>query len=273
MVKPQNTPLEDFAKSLRNALRANNITQSDFSGEFARIALIELNSAQQIVSGMIHGDIRRLTDRNILLFFQVLAILDVFKENTLEENLTVIENWYEDFCQAKGIDYMPVKDGVEGKVILQIIIDRQTEREHNRLLIAEKPKYTTSGGAPVIGRDKDIEEILRRLRNGERFIPIVGLPGVGKSELARQIREQGIFTSVLDPLSLVPGTTPDAVITSLTSRLKRIPKQVNALVTLEDCEQINGLTPALDKFLNNHKHIHMLATSRRHMMSKKRIIL
>src|SRR2546423_1144297 len=129
MVKPQNTSLEDFAKSLRNALRTNNITQSDFALEFARIAQIELKSAQQVVNGMIHGDIRRLTDRNVLLFFQVSALFSVFKEDTLEENLTVVENWYEDFCTAKGIDYIPLKDGVEGKAILTLIANRKTIRE------------------------------------------------------------------------------------------------------------------------------------------------
>ncbi len=157
---------------------------------------------------------------------------------------------------------------IEGDAVLTQLVNKEAEREQEAHI--KKPKYTTIDGIPVIGRDQDRENVINILRDKDiHLLVLVGLPGVGKSELARQVRieaeRQGLFTYVR-PLDLAREVrNPEAVITLLNGMLKGIPKQVRTLVILHNCEQVKGLTQALNRFLDEHKHVTILATSRKQM--------
>lgn len=220
------------------------------------------------ISRMIKGDDEyQWNDNNFLRLLRGFLLFDIC------EDRKKAKYWFQKFCTAKGYEGISLEEycdvhGIDGEAVIIELESKEAEREQEARI--EKPMYTTSDGMPVIGRDEDIQKVLNILRDKDtRLLFLVGLPGVGKSELARQVRivakDQGLFISVLDPLSLVQETSPDAVITSLTKKLKGIPKQIKTLVTLEDCEQVKGLTHALNRFLDEHNHVTILATSRKRM--------
>ncbi|HYT40730.1 MAG TPA: NB-ARC domain-containing protein, partial [Methylomirabilota bacterium] len=154
--------------------------------------------------------------------------------------------------------FMPQKDDEEEKIVVS-----QDDQE----IDSEKPKHTTIDGIPVIGREKDIQNVLDILRDkNNRLLVLVGLPGVGKTELARQVEKEAETSKLFNyvsPLAIPQEVTnPDAVIKLLTDTLKDIPKQDGMLVIINNCEQVNNIAQALDRFLEEHKYITILATSR-----------
>lgn len=254
MGRPRIHPLNPFGEVLHNTLKSKTISPTSLA--------IASGLSKQTISNMCVVGSFKLTRNNVLQCLKGLIDLDAIEEKDDANYLLEVAE-FETLNAGNGRD----RDVI--KLLKQIQEQVRAEHEH----AFEKPKYTTFTGIPIIGRDEDILNVLDILKDKDNHLLfLVGLPGVGKSELARQVREeaksQGIFTSTLDPISLVQGTTPDAIITSLTLRLKRIPKQVKTLLTLEDCEQVEPvkeLIRALRNFLDNHKHISILATSRKQM--------
>src|SRR5947209_14275959 len=53
----------------------------------------------------------------------------------------------------------------------------------------DRPRYYTRYGIPLIGRERDLEEIFSKLQY-KRLLTLSGLPGVGKTELARQVGKE-----------------------------------------------------------------------------------
>ncbi|SRR5712692_242580 len=133
-----------------------------------------------------------------------------------------------------------------------------------------KPKYTTIDGIPVIGRDQSIQEILSILETKDtRLLFLVGLPGVGKTELAKQVRleaeKQGLFTSV-ETLYLENETNTQNALKRIHKELQVLPQltmDTQILFILDNCEQLEGLTTELERVLEKHRQLYILATSRK----------
>ena len=148
----------------------------------------------------------------------------------------------------------------------------------------DRPRYYTRNQTELIGRNKDIEAIFTKLqKEGRRFLTLVGPPGVGKSELARQIyllaQTQDYFSHVLmifledenipaDMLSVLPVEAVKSssdVLRAVIKHLQRVDMQKRVLLILDKCEQIEDLDATRTKLsdvLDKHKQLTILATSR-----------
>lgn len=147
------------------------------------------------------------------------------------------------------------------------------ERENAR----DKPKYLTIQQTPLIGRDEDVKEIydeLQRLQaEGKRFFTLIGPPGVGKTELARQIKllaqKQALFPNVytisLDEVKRDEVISADEVLNRIDLQLQGMDKQTQNLLILNDCELIRDIgdtSTRLYTYLDEHTQLTILATSR-----------
>jgi hypothetical protein len=257
MENPQTDPLVEFGKYLDDQLADYGVSQSELARQLAhQVGKLPKN----VVSLMIAGSRSHLTPNNMLRFLKGLVLLEKITEPKYAANL-----WKRLHTARMEEDkFRPLEEIAEGRELLDLIEQVQADRER----ALEKPKYTTSQGIPVIGRDEDIEKILTLLQE-ERFLVLVGLPGVGKTELARLVgieaKKQGHFKYVPKPLALAQETSPDAVITRLTQTLTGIQTQIRTLLILDNCEQIKGLAGALRDFLDKHEHVSILATSSKRM--------
>lgn len=173
-----------------------------------------------------------------------------------------VEDWLVDFCTAKGIKYRPLEESPEGREILILIEQRKADREK----ALQKPKYFTIWQTPLIGRDEIIEEILTKLqKEGIRFLTLVGIPGVGKTELALQIEElaqkQEHFTNVKF-FYLEAVTKVDVLWDEINTYLQSIDTQKRTLLILDNCEQIIELRKQLLKLRSEYEQLTILTTSR-----------
>ncbi|HVB23830.1 MAG TPA: helix-turn-helix domain-containing protein [Ktedonobacteraceae bacterium] len=133
----------------------------------------------------------------------------------------------------------------------------------------EKPKFQTRDGLPFLGREKDIGTILVKIQEeGIRFLTLVGSPGVGKTELARQIKKQTqtqeYFSSV-NFISFPTGKNIADILNEFTQFHFQSGLQGNMLLILDNCELIPELSKArrtiLD-FVEKYERLTILATSR-----------
>lgn len=146
----------------------------------------------------------------------------------------------------------------------------QVEREWTR----EKPNYTNIHGIPIIGRDQDVEDILRMLREGTRYVILTGMPGVGKTELALMIAElaqtQEGFTNVKF-FSFDPNLSDVEVALGKINHYledKGIDLQKKTLIIPDNCEQLKGFSEELEEILRKYKKLSILATSRTKLSGK-----
>jgi len=132
-----------------------------------------------------------------------------------------------------------------------------------------KPLYFTKAGLPLIGRHKDIEAIYTQLQEeSPRFLTLIGLPGVGKTELARQIedkaRKGAYFTSIVF-LSVEGIKRTEEAIRKIYNYLPSADTQKRTLLILDNCEEITDMATArseLYTLLGKHTQLTILATSR-----------
>ncbi len=137
-----------------------------------------------------------------------------------------------------------------------------------------KQAYLTIWQTPLIGRERDIQAVLSKLRDEKiRFLTLVGLPGVGKTELARQIKKltQENFTPMDFP-ALQEKTSAAEVLRQISEKLRDTDRQKRTLLILNNCElitDINEARVALYNLLDDNEQLIILATSRRARFSVK----
>src|SRR6266852_285955 len=216
------------------------------------------------ISRMIKGDDEyQWNDNNFLRLLRGFLLFDIC------EDRKKAKYWFQKFCKAKGYEGLSLEEycdehGEDGEAVIIELGYKEPELKQEARI--EKQKYRrTRHELLLIGREQDIRKILNKFRNeGIHFLVLVGLPGVGKTELARQVeieaQAQEYFVRKF-PLAQVRSS--DEVIKSLTNAIKGMPTQRKILFILDNCEQINGFTQAIYAFLKTHTHVTILATSQR----------
>lgn len=170
--------------------------------------------------------------------------------------------------EREGISNSPTKEKAKKQQKVSNIAKKTSE---NRKEIKDTPinnlpekLYTT-----LIGRDKEIEEIINSLKNpkGKRIIGIYGMGGVGKSSLAREVAsrviEQDIFSAVwwttakiqsldvLDELSADKTVSYDILLSRLASWLG-LGSELRVVTKIEDREH------KIQKTLSRYKLLFIL---------------
>src|SRR5258708_14760106 len=123
--RPQNAEeerkLKAFGQLITYELTRKDKTQSDIADIFVIVGHVTRNTAQQVISGMIKGDYRRLTVENFLHFLTGMVHYDIFTEEL------DAQWWLDEFYDAISEDEykrIPLKDsGIEGQAILKLIAD------------------------------------------------------------------------------------------------------------------------------------------------------
>jgi predicted ATPase len=154
--------------------------------------------------------------------------------------------------------------GFDGKLSEDNDEDRQIIEFFERKEAPAKPKYLTIWLTPLIGRDEIIDTILKQLK-GTRFLTLSGPPGVGKTELARQINKitQDDYTPI--EFNIKERANADEVLREISKRLEATDTQKRTLIVLENCELITDIDEArieLYKLLDDNEQLTILATSR-----------
>jgi predicted ATPase/class 3 adenylate cyclase len=145
--------------------------------------------------------------------------------------------------------------------------------------LAGRPNNLPLQPTPLVGREREVEEIVERLRGEEaRLLTLTGPGGTGKTRLALQVGadlleefEDGVFfvplASIIDP-ELVPSTIAgslglkESAGQSLTETLEGYLHQKHLLLILDNFEQVlEGATPVGD-LLGSCPNLKVLATSR-----------
>ncbi len=135
----------------------------------------------------------------------------------------------------------------------------------------DRPRYSTKWDTELIGRDEDIQRVWDMLVDeGKQFVTIVGLPGVGKTELARQIveinKESKYFANVASLSIRENEGDTDTVLHRIDETLKRYDDlQKRTLLIIHNCERITDLKKARETLydrVNKQKQLTILATSR-----------
>ncbi len=134
------------------------------------------------------------------------------------------------------------------------------------------PTYLTLHQTPFIGRDEDIKEIYFRLQKmqseGIRFLTLVGLPGVGKTEVARQIK---LLVQTLEnfvevfQISFEVETNVADILQEIDEYQRGKDQQNQTLIILDNCELIEHIDEArirLYRYLEEHSQLTILATGR-----------
>src|SRR5947209_5060523 len=107
MTRPVNDEekLRKFGQKLELALIEQNVKQSDLARESGLDATV--------MSEMIAGKKNRLTRNYFLRCLRGLILLNICRDEEL------VEYWLRHFCEAKGIEYIPLEElGPQGEKLL-----------------------------------------------------------------------------------------------------------------------------------------------------------
>lgn len=140
-----------------------------------------------------------------------------------------------------------------------------------------KQVFYTKWRTQFIGREEDIRAVWNMLvKDKEQFVTIVGLPGVGKTELARQIEEINRGNKYFVNLTSFSIGGDDGnmkkVLDRIDEMLKKYELQQRTLLIIHNCERFTNLKEARDAFydrVNNLKQLTILATSRATFSAKE----
>ena len=123
---------------------------------------------------------------------------------------------------------------------------------------------------PLLGREREVDEVLDLLRDGTRLVTITGPGGTGKTRLALQAAaelvgsyEHGVFWVPLAAL-----TDPDLVVEQIAQTIGARDELANhlrgkeMLLLVDNLEHLLGAAPALGELLTQAKGLRLLVTSR-----------
>ena len=148
-----------------------------------------------------------------------------------------------------------------------------------RLLRPQRPNNLTAQLTPLIGRERDIAAVRKRLvSDGTRLITLLGPPGVGKTRLAQAVAadvlehfEHGAFFVRLAPITdptLVASAIAQALDLQLSGpnppelQLRAYLEEKHLFLVLDNFEQIVAAAPLVDDLLRRCPWLHILVTSR-----------
>lgn len=189
----------------------------------------------------------------------------------------LVEQLYSIFFVLKVIWHIYQPYDTVRELLQEIPTDKLTTQARKALInllieneIVEPVYYTKTeekAENPLIGRHKNIQEICEHLRDErQRLHVLVGLSGVGKTELVLQVQElatlQGYF--VYELLPLTDEVDSNTAIYLIRDQLQRNPTSERSLFILDNCEQINDIAEARGKLyalLNEQPQLTILATS------------
>jgi predicted ATPase len=132
---------------------------------------------------------------------------------------------------------------------------------------------------PLVGREREVEEVVERLRSEEvRLLTLAGAGGVGKTRLALQAAadlldefDDGVFFVSLATIT-DPALVPSAIAGSLGVKerahqpliegLKNDLHQKHLLLVLDNCEQVPEGAPVVGELIAACSKLKILATSR-----------
>lgn len=106
----------------------------------------------------------------------------------------------------------------------------------------------------VVGRERELDDVVARLTTGARCVTLVGPPGIGKTRLATEVasRLDGVFLSGVWWVSLVDVVEPDSVV-------HRVRRELG-VANRGEADPVNGLVERLRSHqallvLDNFEHV------------------
>ena len=149
--------------------------------------------------------------------------------------------------------------------VFQVCADGLTV-DFPRLRTVEAASGNPSDGSDLLGRDRDVGEVKRRLGD-RRLVTIVGPGGIGKTALARHVLRDIGFGGLVDLTSI---STDDAVAGAVASQLGH--RSFAALlaapppafpVIIDNCEHVlGGAASTIDRLVDSTAGWTILATRR-----------
>ncbi len=148
-----------------------------------------------------------------------------------------------------------------------------------RLLRPQHPNNLPAQLTPLIGRERDITAVRKRLvDDGARLVTLVGPPGVGKTRLSLAVAEDVLeqFDDGAFFVRLAPVIDPHQVAAAIAQalglqmsgpnppelQLRAYLEEKHLLLVLDNFEQIVAAAPLVDDLLRRCPWLHVLVTSR-----------
>jgi predicted ATPase/class 3 adenylate cyclase len=123
---------------------------------------------------------------------------------------------------------------------------------------------------PLVGRERELQELVARLSDGSRLLTVTGPGGTGKTRLALQVAAELVGT-VRDGVFWVPLaalSNPDLVVSEVAQAIGAF-DDVNAflrgkelLILLDNVEHLLAAAPMISELLGASRGLRVLATSR-----------
>jgi predicted ATPase/class 3 adenylate cyclase len=145
--------------------------------------------------------------------------------------------------------------------------------------LARNPNNLPPQLTPLIGREREVEEVCRRLRSPQvRVLTLTGPGGTGKTRVGLQAAaeltgefEDGVFfvalAAIADPALVAPTVARALGLTEAGNQpseelLEGYLRDRQTLLVLDNFEQVLGAAPLIDDILSSAPNVKVLATSR-----------